>query len=399
MGALALAGCTSSPEPDSRPFFKRTAVSEKEARLDNTAMAFFVGPQSDEMFTEAGEVHEPGYVVLVNADGSFRAVETKRMDKMRLAWSEQGIEFADESSDYRLTASGLTRSENPKPLAQNLMFALPAGGSIGVYNGGIGPDGGYINNVAFTVAGQTDSSKIEGNYFTGALCDGQVFGLTNMPGAHASAAPKAPDMVSQSNTTATPQMLARLYPAEGGEKVIAWRPNLGSGTPSGPVPCHDGVITFLSWDIDAAGKEQPNIVSWNTVNGRHQEFPLTFDDATSLNLEDFGYVVQDWQEGRLHWVYADGRVFSTDAATGKTATLFKTGLGTGPGRPTKSLYAFSDSQLHVLNTTPGGEGNIEYSVFNRADGATIRKVSVPIPNLEVNISYRNLSDMVVPAKP
>ncbi|MEH0939177.1 hypothetical protein [Micromonospora psammae] len=392
---MALPGCTSRSPSGPQEFFDRAVVPEGEAMLSDAVMAFFVGPQNSEMYPVTGEVHEPGYLVLVNAQGAFRAVRTKRMDMMAPVWSDHGLYFADEGSDYHLTASGLTKAGNPKATAQNLMFALPDGGAVGIYNGGHGADGGYANQVSATTGGDARRYDVQGNYFTGALCDDHVFGLTDNPGTHAAEAPDRPGMKSTKDLTASPQMLARLYPADGGEKVVAWRPHFGGGTPIGQVPCHDGVITFLSWDTDADGREQAKIVSWDTATGEHRAHPLTFDDGTQLNLDDFGYIVQDWRDGRLHWVYADGRVFSTDSATGKTTTRFDTGLETGVGRPTQTLFAFSDTRLHALSTSPGADGDITYTVFNRARGGVVRKVSVPIPNTGINVTYLNLTRMTV----
>jgi hypothetical protein len=395
--AVALAGCTSFRSPsDAQQRFERAVVPENEVKLGDAVMAFFVGPQNSEMYTPVGEVHEPGYLALVNADGSFYAVKTKRMDMMRPIWSDHGLYFADESSDYHLTASGLTKIESPKTTAQNLMFVLPNGGSVGIYNGGDGDHGGYNNQVAVTTEGGARLYNVQGNYFTGARCDDRIFGLTDTLGTHEHEARELPGMTSTVDPDASPQMLALLYPADGGEKVVAWRPHFGSGTPGGQVPCHDGVITFLSWDIDAEGREQPKIVSWDTDTGDHQAYPLTFDDGTKLDSEDFGYVVQDWQDGQLHWVYADGRVFSTDSTTGKTTTLFDTSLGTGARRPVKTLYAFSDIHLHTFSAIRGAEGDITYTVFNRANGDIVRKVSVPIPNAGgISVSYLHLSYMTV----
>ncbi|BCJ68470.1 hypothetical protein [Polymorphospora rubra] len=393
--AVVLAGCTSHSRSGPQQFFDRAVVSESEVRLGDAVMAFFVGPQNSEMYTAIGEVHEPGYLILVYADGSFRAVKTKRMDMMAPAWSGHGLYFADESHDYHLTTSGLTKTENPKVNAQNLMFALSTGGSVGVYNGGHGASGGYSNQVSAAVGEDPQVYDAQGNYFTGAHCDGQIFGITNRPGNHQGAAPKLSGLTSAAAPDASPQMLARLYPADGGEKVVAWRPHFGGGTPAGQVPCLDGVITFLSWDTDASGRQEPKIISWNTATGDHQAHPLTFDDATELSFEDFGYAVQDSQGGQLHWVYADGRVFSTDIATGKTVTNFDTALQTGARRPTQTLFAFSDAELHALSTTRGAEGDITYTVFNRADGRVLSKVSVPIPNTGINVTYLNLSRMVV----
>jgi hypothetical protein len=379
---------------DHQSTLERALAPESEVKLDGTTAAFFVGPQNDEMYPPGGEVHNPGYLILVNDDGSFRTIKTKRMDMMRPAWSEHGLYFSDESSDYRLTESGFTKSENPKITAQNLMFALPGGGAAGVFNAGAG-DGGYENQVAVGVDGKMGLNSVQGNYFTGAVCDGEVFGLTNMPGTHSSVAPRKPNMISTVSPEAKPQMLARLHPLDGGEKVIGWRPSFGFGTPIGQVPCHDGVISFLSWDSDAEGTESPAFVSWDSRTGKHRKHPLTFDDGTKLNFDDFGYIVQDFSDGRLHWVYADGRVFATDSATGKTVTLFDTKLQTGAGVATKTIYAFSDSGLHAISTTRGAPGNVSYTVFDRDSGEITHRTTLPLANNEVNIQNLNISHMAV----
>lgn len=152
---------------------------------------------------------------------------------------------------------------------------------------------------------------------------------------------------------------------------------------------------ILSWDTDGSGREKPNIVAWNTRTGSSQAHPLTFNDSTRLNSEDFGYVVQDLRDGQFSWAYADGRVFTTELATGTTRTLFDTKLVTGPSRPARTLYAFSETQFHALSTTPGGQGDIVYTVFDRTSGKVVREVAIPISNADINISYLNLSHMTV----
>ncbi|MEV4509323.1 hypothetical protein AB0K00_10235 [Dactylosporangium sp. NPDC049525] len=394
--ALALAGCTNaSNTSDAQQLYDRAAVSESDVRLDNAVMAFFVGPQNSEMYTVVGEVHRPGYLVLVNADGSFRTVKTKRMDMMSPIWSRHGLYFTDESDDYQLTATGLTKTANTKINAQNQMFALPEGGAVGVYNAGFVDGGGYNNQVSVTKAGTARLYNVQGNYFTGALCGSEIFGLTNRPGTHDREAAQLPNMTSSMDQSSRPQMLARLYPADGGEKVVAWRPHFGGGTPAGRVPCRENVITFLSWDRDSQGGEQPNVVSWDTRTGEYQAHPLTFDDGTRLNFEYFGGIVQDVQAGKLQWIYGDGRVFSTDSRTGQTTTEFDTNLGAGARVPSQTTFVFSGAQLHALSTVPGGEGEMVYTVLSRTDGKVLSRVSVHIPNTSVNVSYLNLSHMAV----
>ncbi|MDR7276363.1 hypothetical protein [Catenuloplanes atrovinosus] len=382
---MVTAACGSVFHSEGRRLFDRAAVDDGEARLGDAVMAFFVGPQNSEMYTVAGEKHEPGFVVLVAPDGSFRTVRTARMDMMRPVWSRDGLAFADEHTDFRLTETGMTRTASGKVTAQNLMFALPGGGTAGVYNVGDTDGGGYLNRVVITTEAGARGYDVQGDYFTGALCDDRVFGLTNIPGTHA----------RQSSLGPNAQLLARLSPADGGEQVVGWRAHLGSGTPPGQVPCHDGIITFLSWDTDPDGTEHPRIVSWDTRTGDHRQHPLTFRDGTTLTLDDMGYAVQDWRNGRLEWYHADGRVFSTDPATGSTTTLFDTGRPTGAGRDTQTLTAFSGTALHTLSTTRDDDGTLTYTVFDRNGGHALRTVAVPIPHSSVGVSNLNLSYMAV----
>ncbi|WP_033344664.1 hypothetical protein [Catenuloplanes japonicus] len=386
--ALALAvtaGCGGVFDSEARQFFDGAAVKDGDARLGSAVMAFFVGPQNSEMYSVVGEKREPGFVILVDADGAFRAVRTARMDMMRPVWSRDGLAFADENTDFRLTDAGLTKTVSHKGTAQNLMFAVPGGGTVGVYNGGDSTGGGYDNKVVITTEAGARSYDVQGNYFTGALCDEQVFGLTNIPGTHA----------KESSLGANAQMLAQLTPTDGGEKVIGWRAHLGSGIPSGQVPCHDGTVTFLSWDTDPDGTEQPRIVSWDTRTGDHQQQALTFGDGVRPSLDDFAYAVQDWRDGRLQWYCADGRVLFTDPETGSTTTVFDSGRPTGFGRDVYTLAAFSGTELHTLSTNRSDEGTLSYTVFDRDSGDVLRTISVPIPNANVNISNLNLSYMAV----
>ncbi|MCD0448146.1 hypothetical protein LO762_02885 [Actinocorallia sp. API 0066] len=405
--AVVVSGCGSSDllrrsPSEAQRFFERATVPESELRLGGAVMAFFLGPLSDEMFSAVGEVHEPGYLVLVNGDGSFRTVRTKRMDMLTPAWSDHGLYFADEESDARLTESGLTKITNRKATAQNLMFALPDGNAVGVYNGGFDSgdadtDTGYQNQVAFTTGDKAHLHTVQGNYFHGALCDDQVFGLTDDPGAHAKEAVGLPGMSSNADPEARPQMLARLHPlsADGGAKVIAWRPVSGGAHPGQQLPCRDGVITSLSWDTDADGREKPTVLSWNTRTGEHRTHPLTFDDGTTLDSEDFGYAVQSLRRDHLQWVYADGRVFATDTTTGKTTLLFDTTLEAGAGRPTQTLFAFSRTRLHALTVREDKKGDIAYTVFDRTTGELIEQIPIPIPNANINVSHLILARMAV----
>ncbi|BEL05079.1 hypothetical protein Q0Z83_032700 [Actinoplanes sichuanensis] len=340
VAVLALTGCTG--QSARQRLFDDAVISGDAAVLGDAVAAFFVGP------VVKGPT-EHGYLVLVGPGGAFRTIRTAPMDSMRPAWSPHGLYFADEDNDYRLTASGLTVTANPKTAAQNLMFALPGGGAVGVFNNAgdqiSTPDGRLY--------------QVSGTHFTGADCDGRIYGIGG---------------------DAYRETLTAIYPAE---REIAQRPATAT-EPIGQVPCVDGVVTYLSW----AG-----VVSWNTTTGDHQVRPLTVDDGTRLDEQDFGYAVQDWKDGRLHWVYADGRVFATDPATGRTTPLFDTGLGTGFGRERHTLYAFTGTALHTISTLRDAPGNLGYTVFDRADGRKLREAEIAIPNTAVNVGDLGLTYM------
>jgi hypothetical protein len=354
IAVLALSACNG--QSAEQKLFDDAAVSGSAAVLGDAVAAFFVGPTTTDLTGPFGEKHEPGYLVLVGPTGAFRTIRTARMESLRPAWSSHGLFFADEDNDYRLTSSGLTVTENPKTIAQNLMFALPDGGAVGVYNGGGGNEISTPDGELYQVAG---------NYFTGAVCGDQVYGIAEDPAG---------------------QMLGRLYPS--GQEIA--RQPLDTTAPIGPVPCHDGVVTFLSWD---RGPGVATVVEWDTVTGQRRARPITFGDGTYIDGQDFGYAVPDREEGMLHWVYGDGRVFATDIATGATTVLFDTGLPTGAGRERYTVYAFTGTRLHTISADRSTTGSLVHIVFDRAGGRRLSEVRIPIPNSGVNISSLALTYM------
>lgn len=391
----ATAGCSSLSAEDPDNVFERAVIPTAEATLGDAVLAFHIGPATDEMFTPVGRVRRPGYVVLANADGSFRALKTREMDQGTLAWSDKGLYFSDESTDFILTSQRLTSFKNPKSTAQNLHFALSDGGAVGVYNHGQTGGGGYLNQVTVTTDAGARMYEVQGNYFNGADCDGQIFGLSGEPGARRSEAASLPGMTSESDPQAVPQLLARLHPPspEGGEELVAWRPAFDAVVMPGQVPCHRGKMTFLSWDRDADGSQHPRVVTWDTRTGEYQQRALTFTDGTKLKFEPFGlskYDERSLRKGRLDWIYADGRVFSTDIATGKTIELFKTGLERRVGGPMKPWFTFTKTKIHALRQLYDADGGLTYTVFDRDSGEKISTVSLDIANTEISVSYLNL---------
>lgn len=382
-----LTGCTESPEAT---VFSEATVPASSAVLGDTAVAFYVAPAKDEMYTPVGTVRKPGYVVLVEDDGSFSTIETTGMDLGTLAWNRHGLYFADDERDYRLAADGLATAPSEKPTGQNLMFALETGESVGVYNDGFTEEG-YSNRVSVAADGVANVYDIEGNYFGGGDCDGRIFGLAAEPGTHADEAASLPDMQSSADPSATPQMLARLHPAsgDGREEVIAWR-DAFTTTISGHLPCRDSTLVFVNREADADGVMHDNLVTWNVDTGAHRTVPMVFaDDATlAEDAVDYAYFDADSLAGdRFEWVAADGRVLSTAIDTGATEVVFDTGLDHQAGSDTASIWAFSESKIHAVEMDyTDDDGFITYHAFDRATG-TETSVPIAIKNSEINVSY------------
>ncbi|MFG3338398.1 hypothetical protein [Glycomyces sp. NPDC048151] len=343
------------------------------------------------MTSVLGETDLPGYVVLVDPDGSIRTVKTGGMDLATLAWAPDRLHFADGKADYTLTDAGLDRVEIPKAAAQNFLIPLADGAAVGVYNDGH-TENGYVNQVAVSANGHGDVYDIEGNYFGGADCDGTVYGLAADPGAHLDESATLTGMRSEADPSQHPQMLAQLYPrgTDSPETVIAWRASFSSGV-TGQVPCEDGIMTFLSDDVAADGTERGTVVTWNTRTGEHTTVPLSYSSTPALEADaiDYGHFDAMSLTGeQFEWVAPDGRFLTTDVSTGKTRLLFDTGIGNEVGGDGTSLWALGSTKVHAFHQDYTDDASpVTYHVFDRATGEQVTETELPIRSDEINVSY------------
>lgn len=386
--ATALITACSNPL-EQTTVFKQAAVDKEKVQLGDTVIAFTVGPSNHEMSSSFNADDHPGYVVLIDDRGNVSTIETTPTDLASLAWNERGLHFADDQHDYRLDAAGLTVVDNPKSYWQNLMFALDTGETVGVFNDGHTEDG-YANQVAVTAGEHSETYAVEGNYFGGADCNGQVFGLAADPGTHATEAAALPGMRSD-DATATPHMLARLYPpsSSGREEVIAWR-DAFDVTVSGALPCIEDELVFLAADKNAEGNVQAAVVSWNVDTGESRSVPVSFTDTAPLDpyiVSSADYNALSLADGRLSWVADDGRVFTTDVETGATEAMFDTGLDHQVGGDQTSIWTFSESKIHAIEQDYRNEDEpVTYHTFDRVTGETT-SFPIGIDNDEVNRTY------------
>lgn len=394
---LALTACTT---PDVAP--KAEIVKPDEATLGETVLAFYLSPDSG--VETGGTEKRPAYLVLVQADGSKKLIETSGMREPHLAWSGRGLFFSDDTRDYVLGKNELTSFENKKSSLQQSAFALPDDkGFLAVYNEGFSDtDSGYTNQVAVTTSAGSQLYQVEGNYYMNALCGDVLNGIATQSGNHLPASANVPGMRSRVDTSAEPELLSQLYPAtEGREKVLNWRAAFNAGDHNRHVPCHNGVITFLSDYSDADDNPHTTIVSWDTKTGQHTEQPLVDAQGRPVTEElsdpetfsQKNYDARSAQNGRLEWLAGDGRIMSTDVASGITVPRFDTGLPSGVN--SSSQAAFTEKSIHLVQETFDGRTPIKIKRFDRATGALVTEIAVSGLAEQFGLQF-NLRSIAVP---
>lgn len=373
---LAMTACTS---PDGGA--DGDIANPDEVTLGDTVVAFYLSPDTS---AEASTEERPAYLALVEADGRTRLIETSGMSEPHIAWSQTGLFFSDDTRDYILGDDGLVSFENRKAGHQQSAFALPGNkGFVSVYNEGFS-ESGYTNQVSVTTSTGSRLHQVEGNYFMNALCDGVLNGIATEVGAHFPDSARVPGMRSMVDPTAQPELLSQLYPAtEGREKVLAWRGAFDAGDHNRHVPCHDGVITFLSDYLDAEGRPHMTIVSWDTANGEYTEQALVDVKGRPIaeELIDAGtfsqksYDARAVRGGHLEWLAADGRIMSTDMASGVTEPRFDTRFTSGSS--SSSQVIFTERSIHLVRETFDGETPITIAQFDRATADLVTEIAVP----------------------
>lgn len=392
--ALAMAGCTDAGGA--------TIADPDEVTLGDTEVAFYLSRDTaiDDQKDSAEE--HPGYLVLVQPDGSYELVETSGMEEAHIAWSESGLFFSDDARDHILDNSGLVSLANKKPGLQQAALALAGDkGYVAVYNDGF-TESGYSNKVAVTTATDAELYQVEGNYYTNAVCDGVVYGIAPEVGSHLPKSAKIAGMRSKADPGAQPELLAQLYPPTNGhEKVLGWRAAFDAADLNRHVPCQDGVITFLSDYVDADGDPHMTVVSWNTSDGKYTEEPLVDGDGRPIvedlvDAEEFAtkfYDARALRGGHLEWLAGDGRILSTDVTSGVTTPRFDTGLSSDTD--SFSQAAFTDRSIHVIQETFDGETPVKIKRFDRATGKLDDEIAVSGLAERLGIEF-NLRGMAVP---
>jgi hypothetical protein len=357
---LLLTACTTeSPEQGGGP---------SETRIGDAVLAFYVSPQAP-----IADASGPAFVVLVDADGSTRSIETAGMDNGQLDWSIEGLHFADVDNDYVL-GDDLRIAPSPKTDLQQAMFATEGSGSIGLYNEGLGSTG-YVETVVLTDASGASSADVSGAYEVTAMCGGDLFGVAP------TALPPTQDAEGASEDTGREELaLARLSGTiDGGEEIIATVPDEGSVQIAAAAPCGEGIMRSLVGLGSGDGWTRSIVRSWDTATGEVSDRPLTDVDGRPLapSTEDVLFAQYDegsMRNGRFEWLAAAGRIMSTDPATGVTVERFAVG-GRSTGAENVSSV-FADDRIWIVSDAQDGEGTLTVFAYDRASGTEIDRFVV-----------------------
>lgn len=367
-------------------------VEPEDARLGDAVVAFFLSPQSLSFSHGA-----TGYLVLVDADGRYRALLTEPMDVGRPVWTDDGLFFADSGHDYLLSDDGLSVVESVKPDYQNALLEID-GSTVGVYNHGFVGESGYRDVLVAHTAGKSTATPLEGDFGIVADCAGVLVGWTEIAGTIPEDA-GLPELPDTSETVRS--VLSRLWPGE--QTALGIHEDEGSAsTGAVAAPCLDGVVHVLgSRRIGAADGTGgyamvPVLLSWDTETGERVSRDLVDHDGHRLDLStdeisSAQYSSASVADGRLRWLAPSGGVFSTELATGVTKELFDTGISIWGGRSASAL--FTDDDLFVLASPTDYRGPLELQRFALADGAADQVLSVDgiTSALSVNLVLRGVA--------
>ncbi|GAB3174667.1 hypothetical protein GCM10027059_47230 [Myceligenerans halotolerans] len=367
VAALALAGCQGPGEPE--PFRLGESVEPEAAvRLGDARLAFYLSPQ----YTSLAEGHDEAFVVLAGADGSTRAIRTTGMDGGRLAWTGEGLFFADAERDYLLDESGLSATPSAKPDGQVSLHQV-GDAVVGLYNEGFTEDGGYREHVVEHRDGASASRPVEGAFWTVARCEDAVYGWTRAMGPALEEYPAGAD-------GGAPALLTRLWP--GDAEVVATAP-VAADAPddtASDAPCADGVVHVLTavpyGEADADGVRPPRTVlrSWDTGSGERTDHELvdTAGEPLGLMVDDMLFAQYDGASvagGELRWLGADGTVRATELGSGRTRELFAAADPGGDQVVAERRAVFARDAMFVLEIPRDPAGDLVLVRHAGDDGA------------------------------
>lgn len=307
---------------------------------------------------------DPGAMVFIYPDGSYRSVQNKGIDMADIDWTEHGLVFRDASHDFRMRehqAPQIWDNDKESP-DMDAMVTLDNGTEVALYNGGYGADGEEYFEYASVRSGNRESThetKVDALTIGTAHCSTGLYGLQMIhdSGRHGDALVIA---VSLWQWTDTQDYVGRKLAEYEGPT-----PNISL---SDATACADDeFLAITNYDITTVGRftDEPAIVSRNVEDSSVQTEPLedylselhednsfpdvpchSFQALTKYNVrtgertilplhaedgtpalvgeQESDVATADglnYQNGSLYWVSGRGRIMKTDPQTGTTQVI------------------------------------------------------------------------------
>lgn len=109
-------------------------LTQTNINEDDFIAAIYSGKQSFESFP-----FNKGHIILIRKDGSTKTISHKGMDNGKIAWTSDGLFFADKDYDYHIS-SILHKSKSPKSDYQDFLITTDSEEIVGIYNKGFNED-------------------------------------------------------------------------------------------------------------------------------------------------------------------------------------------------------------------------------------------------------------------
>ncbi len=316
------------------------------------------------------------------------------MDTALMAWTADGLFFADDERDYLLDEEGLASTVSPKPNAQ-ISLDVVDGAFVGVYNDGFTKDG-YRTDLVVHRDGQSRSHVLEGLPTVVGRCGNELIGVADASGRLAEEPTDELDGLP-------PKLVQRLWP--GSQKVLASHPTASDEAHDNAVdaPCVDGVVHTLTsqphGEANAEGLRESRLIlrSWNTSTGQSTDHELLDEEGQPLPLDVDQMSQSRYGEHSVHgdelwWWGADGTVRATSLKTGLTRDLFITASEFSSTNLAEAV--FTDDHLFVVDVpNEDTSADLVLSGYPLATGEREEIAQIPEvnPRMSVDLVLRGLA--------
>ncbi|MDR1791004.1 MAG: hypothetical protein LBR20_05025 [Propionibacteriaceae bacterium] len=354
--SVLLAGCY--------PVGGGQTMDESEVKLGDTVLALYATTQSmDEVSV--------GYVMLFDAEGEVKQIQTKGMDNGMIGWDDNGLFFADTERDFRLDQDGLTAWESPKSDFQDALFRKPDGsGYVALYNLGFDDDLGYTDQVVDTTGNSSQVYEMVGWQRVAGWCDGSMYGISEAAGPYIPLA-QAQGATERETAFYWPDVLTQLYPkpdsAEAAYRSVRPDQNITETAYYAQTnSCSDGSLITINEDDTTDKGWVSSVTVWPVDGGT----PVTHEMDIDPEIASFAQTAS-WSPDPQHvvWLGGDGIVRSTNTTDGTSTELWDSETDFGATGSSQATFV-GDTVFIFHPTGEANDGNMQLTSHNLTTGET-----------------------------